>query len=160
MLLLPFKRSCMWLGVSFSECSSRLVFLRMVHSGYVKQGILVYHLCKKNFSEIAQCFAEEEYSCTKTGVAKFLHRSSSLCRTPSSIYAISHLCSRLIPFNSHVSVIRRNAPAFVTTTSSCSPFLNLSAPVPICFGCPYPYLYVRTLGRSFIVMHTVYSSML
>ena len=59
-------------AVSFSECSSRLVLLRMVYSDYVKQRILVYYRCKKNCAEIARCLAEEGYSVTKAGVAKFL----------------------------------------------------------------------------------------
>ena len=61
-------------AVSFSECSSRLVLLRMVYSDYVKQRILVYYRCKKNCAEIAWCLAEEGYSVTKVGIAKFLRR--------------------------------------------------------------------------------------
>ena len=53
-----------------SECSSQLVLVRMVYSGYVKQGIFVYCCCKKNCTIIA----EEGYSVTKVGVANFLCR--------------------------------------------------------------------------------------
>ena len=67
------------------ECSSRLVLLRMVYSDYVKQRILVYYRCKKNCTEIARCLAEEGYSVTKVGVAKFLCRykeTGSISRKP------------------------------------------------------------------------------
>ena len=59
-------------AVSFSECSSQLVLLRLVYSDYVKQRFLVCYRCKKNCAEIARRLAEEEYSVTEVGIAKFL----------------------------------------------------------------------------------------
>ena len=84
-LLLSFECSCVRLAVFFSECSLRLVLLRMVYSDYVKQRILVYNRCKKNCMEIAQCLLEEGYSVTKVGVAKLLHHykeTGSISRKP------------------------------------------------------------------------------
>ena len=77
-------------AVSFSECSSQLVLLRMVYSYYVKQRILVYYHCKKNCTEIAQCLAEEGYSVTKAGVAKFLrHYKETLSAKRLLIFSLS-----------------------------------------------------------------------
>lgn len=45
----------------------------MVYSDNVKERILVYHRCKKNYAEISHCLAEEGYSVTIVGVTKFLH---------------------------------------------------------------------------------------
>ena len=77
-------------AVSFSECSSRLVLLRMVYSDYVKQRILVYYRRKKNCAEIARCLAEEGYSVTKVGVAKFLrHYKETLSAKQMLIFSLS-----------------------------------------------------------------------
>ena len=77
-------------SAAVSECSSRLVLLRMVYSDYMKQRFLVYYRCKKNCAEIARCLAEEGYSVAKAGVAKFLrHYRETLNAKRMLIFSLS-----------------------------------------------------------------------